>query len=158
MKINKTNAMRILDGLKTDYIPHSYKTQDGAIDGVSVAAKTGRKAEVVFKTLVSRGASGEIYVFCIPVNQELNLKSASRAAGEKSIAMVHQSELFSLTGYQKGGCSPVGMKKHYTTFVDASALQYETILVSGGKIGLQIEINPQNLLDAVSAKTFCNNL
>lgn len=151
MKNHKTNAMRILERDKIPYAMHEYKTDDGAVDGVSVAHKTGRNPAQVFKTLVTKGAKGGVYVFCIPVQAELDLKAAAKAVGEKSIAMIAVNEITPLTGYVRGGCSPVGMKKQYTTVLDESAKQQTTILVSGGKIGLQIEITPQDLQKVTGA-------
>ena len=151
MKVNKTNAMRLLERLGTPYQMHQYSTEDGAIDGLSVARKTGQSPERVFKTLVTKGASGAVLVFCIPVQGELNLKQAARAAGEKSVAMLPLSDITTLTGYVRGGVSPLGMKKQYPTFLDASALAHPSIIVSGGRIGLQVEIAPQDLLQAAKA-------
>lgn len=156
MKPAKTNAMRLLEGLGFSYTPHTYDTADGAIDGVSVAAKTQRDANTVYKTLVTRGASGAVLVFCLPVGGELHLKAAARAAGEKSIAMLPLQNITAITGYVRGGVSPLAMKKSYPTFIDEAAQQQGTILVSGGKIGLQIELAPQDLATAVQAAWFRN--
>lgn len=150
MKQGKTNAMRILERMGIPYTMHEYDAAGGAIDGVSVAHKTGQDPTRVFKTLVAKGASGAVLVFCIPVERELHLKAAARAAGEKSVAMAPLANLTPLTGYVRGGCSPVGMKKAYPTFLDASALLQGTILVSGGRVGLQIEIAPADLLRAAN--------
>lgn len=144
----KTNAMRLLESLGIPCQMREYETKDGANDGVSVAHKTGQDPARVFKTLVARGASGAVLVFCIPVEGELDLKRAARAAGEKSVAMLPLSGVTPATGYVRGGVSPMGMKKRYPTFIDASALGYDTILVSGGKVGLQLELAPQDLLRA----------
>ena len=152
MANSKTNAQRMLEKLGVKYIAHSYSTEDGKIDGVAVANKVGIPAEQVFKTLVTRAASKEIFVFVIPVAMELDLKAAARAVGAKSVEMVQVKELLSLTGYIRGGCSPVGMKKHYRTVVDSSALKQQTIVVSAGKIGEQIELSPQNLKNAIDCE------
>ncbi len=146
MKEQKTNVMRLLDQKKTAYIPHEYPHGSEAVDGVTVAALTGRRPEEVFKTLVARGASKAVYVFVIPVHLELELKKAAKAVGEKSIALIHVSELLSLTGYVRGGCSPIGMKKQYKTVFHVSALDEERILVSAGRIGAQVELAPQDLI------------
>ena len=147
----KTNAMRLLERAGVPYEMHTYQAADGEIDGLSVAHKTGTPPEKVFKTLVTRGRSGGIYVFVLPVAQELDMKLAAKACGEKSVEMVHVKELLALTGYVRGGCSPAGMKKQYPTWLDQAALQQETILVSGGKIGTQIEAAPQALAAAIGA-------
>lgn len=143
--IEKTNVMRLLDQKKVPYTPHTYPHGDDAVDGVTVAQMTGMDPAKVFKTLVARGASKTPYVFVIPVARELDLKKAAKAVGEKSIAMLHVSELTPLTGYVRGGCSPVGMKKRYRTVFDASAQNCDTILVSAGRIGWQIEAKPEDL-------------
>jgi len=149
MKEQKTNAMRILDRKKIKYSAHEYNHSSEAIDGVTAAQLIGRDPACVFKTLVTRGASKTNYVFVIPVAHELELKKAARAVGEKSIAMIHVSELTSLTGYVRGGCSPIGMKKQFKTVINESALSQETIIFSGGKIGTQIECAPGDLADIV---------
>ena len=151
-KDNKTNVMRVLESSGIAYTAHTYPT-DGAIDGVSVARMLGQDPECVFKTLVTRGASGGYYVFDIPVAENLDLKKAARAVGEKSIAMLPQKELLPLTGYVHGGCSPVGMKKLFPTVFHESCLTLETMMVSAGKIGYQVEAKPEDLMDLVRAKT-----
>ena len=151
--IEKTNVMRLLDQKKVPYTPHTYPHGDDAVDGVTVAQMTGMDPAKVFKTLVARGASKTPYVFVIPVARELDLKKAAKAVGEKSIAMLHVSELTPLTGYVRGGCSPVGMKKQFRTVFAAQALAQETILVSDGKIGYQVETAPQALIALVRATT-----
>ena len=153
MAEQKTNVMRVLEQKKIKYTPHSYPHGDDAVDGLTVAALLGVDAAKIFKTLVTRGASKGIYVFVIPVGAELDLKKAAKAVGEKSIVMVHVSEINALTGYIRGGCSPVGMKKHYTTTYDASALAQDTIIVSAGKIGFQVELEPQALIRITQGKT-----
>lgn len=141
----KTNVMRVLDQRKVPYTPHTYPHGEDAVDGVTVASLTGLAVERVFKTLVARGASKTPYVFVIPAAQELDLKRAAKAVGEKSVAMLHVSELLPLTGYVRGGCSPIGMKKQFQTVIDDSALACEAIAVSAGKIGTQVELAPQAL-------------
>ncbi len=150
----KTNAMRILDKEKIAYEVHSYPSDGTAVDGVTVAMKVGRDPSQVFKTLVTQGHSKDYYVFVIPAAKELRLKEAAKAVGEKSVEMIPVSALLPLTGYVRGGCSPVGMKKQFATVIDCSCEQWDTILVSGGKIGLQIEISPvalQGLIHAIFA-------
>ena len=145
MKEQKTNAMRILDQKKIKYSAHEYPHGAEAVDGVTVAGLIGRDSACVFKTLVTRGASKTNYVFVIPVARELELKKAAKSVGEKSIALIHVSEITPLTGYVRGGCSPIGMKKQFKTVFDISALEQESIIVSAGKIGAQIECAPDDL-------------
>lgn len=153
-KEEKTNVMRVLDQKKIPYTPHTYDHEEGvAVDGVTVAKSLGQDPETVFKTLVARGASGGLYVFDIPVGDSLDLKKAARAVGEKSIAMLHQKELLPLTGYVHGGCSPVGMKKQYPTVFHETAEIIDTIMVSAGKIGYQVELAPADLIELVGAAT-----
>ncbi|MCI6640403.1 MAG: Cys-tRNA(Pro) deacylase [Pygmaiobacter massiliensis] len=144
-KEQKTNVMRLLEKEKVAYIAHEYPHEDGVIDGVGVAAKLGQPVECVFKTLVTRSARGGFFVFCIPVAKELDLKKAARAVGEKSISMIHVAEINQVTGYIRGGCSPLGMKKKYPTVLDQSAQEREHIMVSAGKIGFQVELCPKQL-------------
>ena len=152
-KEEKTNVMRLLDQKKVPYTPHAYLHGDGeAPDGVTVARSLGLDPDRVFKTLVTKGASGGYYVFDIPVAATLDLKKAARAVGEKSVAMLPSKELLPLTGYVHGGCSPVGMKKPFPTVFHRSALDQETILVSAGKIGFQVEVRPGDLIALVGAK------
>ena len=151
-KEEKTNVMRTLEQKKIPYTAHSYDP-DGPIDGVSVAQTLGQPAERVFKTLVTKAASGAYYVFDIPVAENLDLKKAAKAVGEKSIAMLPQKELLGLTGYVHGGCSPVGMKKQFPTGFHKTALGYDTVCVSAGKIGAQVECDPKALIDLRRAKT-----
>ncbi len=148
----KTNAVRIVEKNRIPFTVQSYEHDDGHIDGVSVAAKLGQDPATVYKTLVTRGASKTIYVFVIPVAKELHLKKAAKQVGEKSIEMIHVSEINKLTGYIRGGCSPIGMKKLYTTTIDQSAEALEHIFVSAGKIGLQLCISPQDLAMLVKAR------
>lgn len=152
MAEQKTNVMRFLAQKKIKYIPHEYSHGDGAVDGVTAAALIGVPAEKVFKTLVTRGAGKGIYVFVIPVAKELELKKAAKAVGEKSIAMIHVSELLGLTGYVRGGCSPVGMKKQYPTVIHSTAEELDTIVVSAGKIGFQVELDPRELIKLTRGK------
>ena len=138
-KDDKTNVMRVLDWKKIEYKSHSYEP-DATMSGEEIAAILGEDADKVFKTLVTRGKSGAYYVFVVPVEAELDLKKAAGAAGEKSVAMIKSKELLPLTGYVHGGCSPVGMKKFFRTFIHKTAAGYETIYFSGGKIGFQVEM------------------
>ena len=143
-KEDKTNVMRVLDQKRIEYKNYSYG--DGtAISGTEVAAILGKDPACVFKTLVTVGKSGQHYVFVIPVEKELDLKLAAKAAGEKNIEMIKSKELLPLTGYIHGGCSPIGMKKFFPTFVDESAKNCSTILFSAGKIGRQVELAPEDL-------------
>ena len=151
-KEEKTNVMRTLEQKKIPYTAFSYDP-DGPIDGVSVAAETGLVAASVFKTLVTKGASGAYYVFDIPVAENLDLKKAAKAVGEKSIAMLPQKELLPLTGYVHGGCSPVGMKKQFPTVFHETVNDLELVAVSAGKIGHQVQVKPADLLNLLRAKT-----
>ena len=151
-KEEKTNVMRTLEQKKIAYTAHAYDP-DGPIDGVSVAQTLGQAPERVFKTLVTRGASGGYYVFDIPVAESLDLKKAAKAVGEKSVAMLPQKELLGLTGYVHGGCSPVGMKKQFPTVFHETAAQYDTICVSAGRIGAQVECRPGDLIGLLRADT-----
>ena len=151
-KEEKTNVMRTLDQKKIPYTAFSYDP-NGPIDGVSVAAETGLDAAGVFKTLVTKGASGAYYVFDIPVAENLDLKKAAKAVGEKSIAMLPQKELLPLTGYVHGGCSPVGMKKQFPTVFHETVNELDLIAVSAGKIGHQVQVKPDDLLKLLRAKT-----
>ena len=153
MAEQKTNAMRALEKAGIPYRAYAYDHGDGAIDGVSVARKLGQDPDAVYKTLVTRGAGGGVYVFAIPVARELDLKKAARAVGEKSIQMVHVDEINKLTGYIRGGCSPVGMKKLYPTTFDARVLELPAVIVSGGRIGAQVEAAPRELLALVRGRT-----
>lgn len=149
----KTNVMRMLEQKKIRYTAHEYPHGDEAVDGVTVAKLTGIAEEKIYKTLVARGASKNIYVFVIPVAEELDLKKAAKAVGEKLIAMIHVSEINSITGYIRGGCSPIGMKKQFRTVYNSSIEDLETVLVSAGKIGYQIEIAPQDLIIMTRGQT-----
>jgi Cys-tRNA(Pro)/Cys-tRNA(Cys) deacylase len=149
----KTNVMRILEQHRIAYTAHEYPHGKEAVDGVTVASSMGQDPAQVFKTLVARGKSGALYVFVVPVAASLNLKKSAKAVGEKALEMVHVKELLGLTGYVRGGCSPVGMKKAYPTVFHLSALEQTTVFVSAGKIGYQIECAPRDLIDLVGAKT-----
>ena len=153
MAEQKTNVMRFLEQKKVVYQAHTYPHGDDAVDGVTVAGLIGKAPERVFKTLVARGASKSILVFVIPVSCELDLKKAAKAAREKSVEMIHVSEINALTGYVRGGCSPIGMKKQYKTFLDSSSLDCDSIVVSAGKIGAQVELSPQDLIKLTRAET-----
>ena len=152
-KEEKTNVMRTLEQKKVAYTAHAYPVGDSAPDGVSVAEMMGQNAAAVFKTLVCRGASGGYYVFDVPVAATLDLKKAAKAVGEKSVAMIAQKELLPLTGYIHGGCSPVGMKKPFPTVFHESVTALDTVFVSAGKVGFQIECKPADLIALVGAKT-----
>lgn len=153
-KEEKTNVMRVLDQKKIPYTPHTYPHGDGeAQDGVTVAQNLGINPAQVFKTLVTKGASGGYYVFDIPVAATLDLKKAAKAVGEKSIELLHVAEINAVTGYIRGGCSPVGMKKQYPTVFHRTALDYETVYISAGRIGAQVELAPRALLDLLGAST-----
>ena len=143
-KTEKTNVMRLLEQKKLPYTPHDYLAT-GAVSGVEVAAALGEPPERVFKTLVTTGASGGHYVFVIPVAEELDLKKCAAASGNKKLEMVHVKDLLGLTGYIRGGCSPVGMKKHYPTFLDETAGLWDKIYVSAGQRGLQLILAPEDL-------------
>ncbi len=144
MKNDKTNVMRLLEQHKVQYESHDYSSTE-AVSGTEVAAVLGEDPERVFKTLVTTGKSKTNHVFVIPVEKELDLKKAAKAAGEKSIEMLKQKDLLPLTGYVHGGCSPIGMKKQFPTILDASAGDKETIIFSAGKIGWQVELKPEDL-------------
>ncbi|MGM0896825.1 MAG: Cys-tRNA(Pro) deacylase [Bacillota bacterium] len=151
-KAAKTNAARILDREKIDYEPLYYSTDDGKVDGVSVAAKIGSPVENVYKTLVAAGSSKDHYVFLVPVAEELDLKLAAKACGEKKIEMVPVKEILPLTGYVRGGCSPFGMKKPFSTFVAEEAALLEEMIVSAGKVGAQLKLAPKDLLNVTKGE------
>lgn len=148
----KTNAMRILDSKKIEYNMISYDISDDNIDGISVATKIGRDVSEVYKTLVTQGTSKELYVYVIPVNENLDLKKAAKVAGEKKVEMIHVKDINKFTGYIRGGCSPIGMKKQYKTFINDTGKELENVIVSAGKIGYQIEINPFDLEKVIDCK------
>ena len=147
-KPEKTNVMRVLEQGKILYTAYTYDPGAG-LDGVSVAGQLGQDPAAVFKTLVARGASGGYYVFDIPAAETLDLKKAAKAVGEKSVAMLPAKELLPLTGYVHGGCSPVGMKKRFPTVFHQSCLEQDTICVSAGKVGFQVEVRPADLIALV---------
>lgn len=149
----KTNVMRILDKAKISYDIHCYDHRDGGIDGISVAHKLHQNVDSVFKTLVTKGTGHDYYVFVLPVAKELNRKAAAKCVGEKSIELIRVDEISRVTGYIRGGCSPIGMKKQYPTIVDDSCRKLDRIIVSGGKIGVQVELSPSNLLAITGATT-----
>lgn len=152
-KDDKTNVMRILDKAAVSYTAHFYDHTDGQIDGEAVARKLGQPTAQVFKTLVTQGADHDYYVFVLPVAEELDLKAAARSVGAKSVEMIHVKEINRITGYIRGGCSPIGMKKRFVTVFDESALQFPTIYVSGGKIGTQVQLSIQDLLRLTGGTT-----
>ncbi len=149
----KTNAMRILDKAAISYKTYTYDHGDGLIDGISVAGKIGRPVERVYKTLVTRGTSREYYVFIIPVDGELDLKAAARTVKEKAVEMIKVADINKVTGYIRGGCSPIGMKKEYETVLDSSCKLLETIIISAGKLGYQIELPPDELIRLIHCRT-----
>ena len=146
MSEEKTNVMRLLEQAGVDYAPHGYPHGKEPVDGVTVAGILGRDPQQVFKTLVTRGASGGYRVFVIPADSTLDLKRAARAAGEKSVEMIPVADINKVTGYVRGGCSPIGIKQPYPTFVEESAQLWDTILVSAGRIGAQVELASDDLL------------
>ncbi|MFH0332797.1 Cys-tRNA(Pro) deacylase [Clostridium perfringens] len=148
----KTNAMRILDSKKVSYEMLSYESEDGKIDGISVAHKIGVDEKNVFKTLVAQGTSKELYVFVIPVAEELDLKNAAKIAGEKKVEMIAVKDIMKYTGYIRGGCSPIGLKRDYRTFIHESAKDLDFMIVSAGKIGHQIKMNPKDLVSVVEGE------
>ena len=144
----KTNVMRLLEAHQVQYIAHTYEPGPSRT-GLEIAALLAEDPDTVFKTLVTRGKTGQYYVFVIPVNEELDLKKAAKAASEKSVEMIHQKDLLPLTGYVHGGCSPIGMKKAFSTYIHETAMLYDTICVSAGKVGFQIELAPQDLVSFI---------
>ena len=147
----KTNAIRILERNKIEYKLITYPCKE-AIDGISVAQKLGVDVDIVFKTLVTQGKSKNHYVFVVPAKEELDLKKAANAVGEKSVEMIHVKDINKVTGYIRGGCSPVGMKKQYTSVFDSKALEIEKIFVSAGKIGYQMKVSPKDLCIVTGGK------
>ena len=150
-KQEKTNVMRVLEQKKIPYKAHFYDTEQ-AISGMEVAETLGQDPKQVFKTLVTVGTSKRNYVFVVPVWGELNLKKAAKAVGEKSIEMIKSKELLPLTGYIHGGCSPIGMKKFFTTTIHETAKEQDTIIFSGGKIGFQVEVSLEDLAKVITFK------
>lgn len=147
----KTNALRMLDRAKISYVPHTYECGE-FIDGVHIAEMLGQAPEATFKTIVTVGKSGKYYVFALPVDKELDLKKCAKAAEEKSLEPVHVKDINAVSGYIRGGVSPIGMKKQFPTFVHESAKNLEKLFVSGGRLGLQLELVPEDLLKACSGK------
>ncbi len=152
-KPQKTNAARMLDSAKIKYTLFEYDVPEGFIDGVSAAREIGMPVEKVFKTLVTVGGSGQHYVCCIPVACELDFKKAAKHFGEKRIEMIHAKDITAVTGYIKGGCSPVGMKKKFPTVIHESAGGLDEIVVSGGKVGVQVKLAPDDLIRITQADT-----
>ena len=150
-KLEKTNAIRALDKAKLTYTIHTYENDGTAVDGVTVAQKTGLPVEKVYKTLVTVGHSREHYVFVIPVAAELDLKAAARSVGEKSVEMIHVADINKLTGYIRGGCSPVGMKKQFPTILDETAQLFPAIAVSAGVRGQMLLLSPDALCAYIGA-------
>ncbi|MGQ9644184.1 MAG: Cys-tRNA(Pro) deacylase [Ignavibacterium sp.] len=150
--MNKTNAIRILESYKINFELVEYEVDENDLSGETVARKIGVNYAEVFKTLVAKGDKSGYCVFCIPVNFELNLKKAAKASDNKSVELIKVKELFPLTGYIRGGCSPIGMKKQFPTFIDETAQLFEKIFVSAGVRGMQIHINPDDLKKLISAE------
>ena len=148
----KTNVMRILEKAKIDYAAHEYPHGKDAVDGISVAKLLGQNPECVFKTLITKGVSGSYFVFVVPVAEELDLKKAAKSVGEKSVEMIHVKDILKVTGYIRGGCSPIGMKKQYPTVFHKSCLNNPNIIVSAGKIGYQIDLDTQTLIEFTKGK------
>ena len=154
MKDLKTNVMRVLEKENIPYTAHSFfNGKDTPTDGVTVAAMIGKDAASVYKTLVTRGADKNYFVFVIPVAEHLDLKKAARSVGEKSVEMIKQSELLPLTGYVHGGCSPIGMKKQFKTTFHSAVTALETVTLSAGKVGYQIEVAPEDIIRIVGGQT-----
>lgn len=147
----KTNAMRILDKNKIKYTINTYEC-DEFIDGVTVAKNLNQDPDISFKTLVAVGKTGNYYVFVLPIARELNLKKCAKSVGEKSVELIHVKDINKITGYIRGGCTPLGMKKQYVTVIDNHAKNYDTIIISGGRIGAQIFLNPNDLAKVVKGK------
>lgn len=147
----KTNAMRILDKSKTPYKVNYYNCEE-FIDGVHIADMLSQSYDMSFKTLVAVGKSKENYVFCLPVDKELDLKKAAKSVGEKSVELLHVKDIKNVTGYIRGGCTPIGMKKQFKTVIHASALVFDEIIISGGALGVQLIISPQSLISLIGAK------
>lgn len=152
-KVTKTNAVRLIEQQKISYELLGYKTEAGkSVDGISVSEKIGYSFEYVYKTLVATTGANQYYVFVVPVAQELDLKKAAKVIGEKKIEMIAVKELLGLTGYVRGGCSPIGMKKLFPTYIEATAETLDFMIVSAGKIGMQLKLAPQDLAKACHAK------
>lgn len=154
-KVQKTNAMRLLDSAGISYSMGSYSYDESDLSGVHAAHELGVSEDIVFKTLVTRGDGNAIFVFVIPVAESLDLKKAAKASGNKSIEMIHVKEIMDITGYIRGGCSPIGMKKAYPTYIDETAQLWDEIYFSAGKRGVQIILDPE-ILAEVSNAEFCD--
>ena len=154
-KIDKTNALRIVETLKLKHEVLTYELTDGKVDGVSVAEKIGKDPKLVFKTLVTQGSDKNYYVFVIPVDETLNLKAAAASVSVKSVEMIPVLDINKITGYVRGGCSPIGMKKQFVTVLDEDCLNFEEMIVSAGRIGLQMVISPKDLIEATHGKIAC---
>ena len=148
----KTNVMRLLEQANIPYETLSYEYDEDNLSGLLAAEKCGIDPDTMFKTLVTRGEKRGIVVFCIPVNEELDLKKCAAAAGDKRIEMTHVKELQGLTGYIRGGCSPIGMKKNYPIYIEESAILFDRISVSGGARGIQVRLNPEDLIRYTGAE------
>ena len=148
----KTNAMRILDKKKIQYKVNYYEC-DEFIDGIHIADKLSQSYDMSFKTLVAVGKSKENYVFCLPVDKEVDLKKAAKSVGEKSVELLHVKDIKNVTGYIRGGCTPIGMKKQFKTVIHESVLTFDEIIISGGALGIQLMLSPKGLIDAVGAET-----
>ena len=146
-KIQKTNAMRMLDSAGLDYGMASYEYDESDLSGVHAAEELGVSPDIVFKTLVTRGDGNAFFVFVIPVAESLDLRKAARVSGNKKIEMIHVKEILDVTGYIRGGCSPIGMKKQFPTYIDETAMLYERIYFSAGKRGVQIILDPSELAE-----------
>lgn len=151
-KTVKTNAMRILDKKKIPYKVNYYEC-DEFIDGIHIADKLGQSYEISFKTLVTVGKSGEHFVFVVPVDKEIDMKKAAKSVGEKNIEMLHVKDIKAVTGYIRGGCTSIGMKKNFKTVIDSSVLRFDEVIVSGGTLGVQLMLSPDNLIKATNAST-----
>ena len=152
-KEDKTNVMRILESEGVNFIPHEYDVSDGLIDGISIAEKLNQPKERVFKTLITQGASKEYFVFCLPVDCELDLKKAAKAVGEKSVEMIPVADINKVSGYVRGGCSPLGLKRKMEITFEEAIVLYDTVMLSAGKIGRQIEISPDDIIRLTGGKT-----
>ena len=150
--MNKTNAMRLLDAAKIGYEVKTYAVDESDLSGLHIAHEIGLPYERVFKTLVAKGEKSGILIFCIPVDREIDLKHAAAVTGNKRLEMLHVKDLLATTGYVRGGCSPVGMKKKFPTYVDESALRFEQITVSAGVRGAQLLLDPRDLIKFIDAK------
>ena len=150
-KTMKTNAMRILETMKIPYETHTYECEEFH-DGIQIADMLGQAYDKVYKTLVTQGASKNYFVFVIPIDQELDMKKAAKSVGEKSVSMIHVKDITAVTGYIRGGCTAIGMKKQFVTRIQVDAQVLDTIIVSGGKLGMQIELKPEDLLKASKAE------